>query len=95
MEDKELSEIKGIIEKFKVIAKTGERIESIPFMEPCDGFVYDDGLMRLAISDDGLYLEVFRKTSGTIVVDVSLGSIRRFSVDTYLLVPHLKSLTET
>ena len=91
--EESLQEIEDRLNDFIAAGKTGERIVDMPFAEIVDGYVYDDGLMRIAVSDDDRHLEVFRKKSGTIVAELSSGVIRRYSIsDVDCLVPHLLSL---
>ena len=91
--EESLQDIINKIDMFIAVAKTGERIIDMPFAETVDGYVYDDGLMRIAVSDDDQHLEVFRKNSGNIVAEISSGVIRRYSTaDVNRLVPHLMTI---
>ena len=72
----------------KLTHTKGEAIQSIPFIIPSDGFVYDDQIMRVACSTDGAFIEVYRKASESIVFDLGNAVLRKYSPEMDLLIPH-------
>lgn len=73
-------------------ARQGTYIKNIPFTEVCNGYVYDDSVVRIACSEHGEFIEVFRKYSETIVFELANAVLRRYSPEFDLLIPHIESL---
>lgn len=72
--------------------RRGELVESLPFIIPGDGYVYDDEILRIACTVDAAFIEVYRKASESIVFDLGNAVLRRYSPEMDLLLPHINSL---
>lgn len=78
-----------------VASNRGEFIGMLPFIIPSDGYVYDDSIVRIVCSVDAAFIEVYRKSSESIVFDLGNAVLRIYSPDMDLLTPHLHSLLTT
>lgn len=86
-----------LIEIFKLIetaTKLHGTFESeIPFVDTVPGYIYNDSVVRLVVSEDSRYMEVVRQCTGELVVDVSDGILKRVSPNLPYIEDHIKKLT--
>lgn len=78
-----------------IASNRGEFIGMLPFVIPSDGYVYDDSVVRIACSVDAAFIEVYRKSSESIVFDLGNAVLRKYSPEMDLLTQHLSSLLTT
>ena len=92
----ELEQEEFIANCMSLARQKGDYVETLPFETDLTGHVFADVICHISVSEDGRFVEVFRRTTQEIVLFIGNGIVMSFRPNFIYLINHVKqSLTST